>query len=80
MLGPGFIKSVLGPMPGLKLMPSGGVEPTKENLKAWFDAGVVCVGMGSKLIYKEMITNPELLTKKVIEVIEIIRSLTDKNE
>ncbi len=80
VLGPGFIKSVLGPMPGLKLMPSGGVEPTKENLKAWFDAGVICVGMGSKLIDKEMITNPELLTKKIKEVIEIIRSLTDKDE
>jgi 2-dehydro-3-deoxyphosphogluconate aldolase/(4S)-4-hydroxy-2-oxoglutarate aldolase len=80
VLGPGFIKSVLGPMPGLKLMPSGGVEPTKENLKAWFDAGVVCVGMGSKLIDQEMIAKPELLTKKVKEVIEIIRSLTNKNE
>ena len=80
VLGPGFIKSVLGPMPGLKLMPSGGVEPTKENLKAWFDAGVVCVGMGSKLIDKEMIARPELLTKKIKEVIEIIRSLTDKDE
>lgn len=80
VLGPAFIRSVLGPMPGLKLMPSGGVEPTKENLKAWFDAGVVCVGIGSKLIDQEMIDKPELLTKKVKEVIEIIRSMTNKNE
>ena len=77
VLGPGFIKSVLGPMPGLKLMPSGGVEPTKENLKAWFDAGVICVGMGSKLIDKEMIARPELLVKKIKETIEIIRSITN---
>ena len=77
VLGPDFIKSVLGPMPGLKLMPSGGVEPTKENLKAWFDAGVVCVGMGSKLIDQEMINHPELLTKKVKGVIEIIRNMTN---
>ena len=77
VLGPGFIKSVLGPMPGLKLMPTGGVEPTKENLKAWFDAGVVCVGMGSKLIDKEMIARPELLVKKIKETIEIIRSITN---
>ena len=77
VLGPGFIKSVLGPMPGLKLMPSGGVEPTKENLKAWFDAGVVCVGMGSKLIDQEMIARPELLVNKIKEVIEIIRSMTN---
>ena len=58
-------------------MPSGGVEPTKENLKAWFGAGVVCVGMGSKLIDQEMIAKPELLTKKVKEVIEIIRIITN---
>ena len=75
VLGPGFIKSVLGPMPGLKLMPTGGVEPTSENLRAWFSAGVVCVGMGSKLINKEMIRHPELLTKKVKEVIEMIKNI-----
>ena len=77
VLGPGFIRSVLGPMPGLKLMPSGGVETTKESLKAWFEAGVVCVGMGSKLINNEMIARPELLTEKVKELIEIIRSITN---
>ena len=75
VLGPGFIKSVLAPMPGLKLMPTGGVEPTEENLKAWFNAGAVCVGMGSKLISQEMIGHPELLTKKVKELIEIINNI-----
>ena len=75
VLGPGFIKAVLGPMPGLKLMPTGGVEPTKENLTAWFDAGAVCVGMGSKLINREMIGHPELLTKKVKELFEIIKNI-----
>ena len=80
VLGPGFIKSVLGPMPGLKLMPTGGVEPTESNLKAWFDSGVVCVGMGSKLINQVMIDHPDLLTKKIKEVIEIIRNLTAEND
>ncbi len=47
--GPGFVKDVLGPMPWTRLMPTGGVEPTRENLNAWFNAGVACVGMGSKL-------------------------------
>lgn len=79
VLGPGFIKAVLGPMPRLKLMPSGGVEPTKENLKAWFDAGVACVGMGSKLIGQEMIADPEKLTIKVKELLEFIQTLTRKN-
>ena len=38
-------------------MPTGGVSPTEENLKGWFDAGATCVGMGSKLITKEMVVN-----------------------
>ena len=41
-------------------MPTGGVSPTKENLKAWFDAGVTCVGMGSKLIRKDAQGNFDL--------------------
>jgi 2-dehydro-3-deoxyphosphogluconate aldolase/(4S)-4-hydroxy-2-oxoglutarate aldolase len=36
-------------------MPTGGVAPTEENLRAWFEAGVACVGMGSKLITKELV-------------------------
>jgi len=53
--GPGFVKDVLGPMPWARLMPTGGVEPTRESLNAWFTAGVACVGMGSKLFPAEAI-------------------------
>ena len=49
VLGPKFIKGLLAPMPWSRLMVTGGVEPTQDNLKAWFSAGVYCVGMGSKL-------------------------------
>lgn len=55
VLGPKFISSVLAVVPELKLMPTGGVEPTHDNLKAWFDAGVYCVGMGSQLITNSII-------------------------
>jgi 2-dehydro-3-deoxyphosphogluconate aldolase/(4S)-4-hydroxy-2-oxoglutarate aldolase len=55
VLGPKFISSVLAVVPDLKLMPTGGVEPTSENLKAWFDAGVYCVGMGSQLLTHSII-------------------------
>ena len=51
--GPNFVKGIKGPQPWTSIMPTGGVSPTKENLKAWFDAGVTCVGMGSKLIKKD---------------------------
>ena len=55
VLGPKFVKGLLAPMPWTKLMVTGGVEPTEENLSAWFKAGVFCVGMGSKLFPKDKI-------------------------
>lgn len=55
VLGPKFVKGLLAPMPWSKLMVTGGVEPTGENLTAWKQAGVFCVGMGSKLFPKDRI-------------------------
>lgn len=53
--GPSFVKNIKAPMPWSMIMATGVVEPTEENLSAWFKAGVTCVGMGSKLFPKEMI-------------------------
>ena len=55
VLGPKFVKGLLAPMPWSQLMVTGGVEPTEDNLKAWFAAGVACVGMGSKLFPKDKV-------------------------
>ena len=55
VLGPKFVKGLLAPMPWSKIMVTGGVEPTADNLKAWFSAGAFCVGMGSKLFPKDRI-------------------------
>jgi 2-dehydro-3-deoxyphosphogluconate aldolase/(4S)-4-hydroxy-2-oxoglutarate aldolase len=49
VLGPKFVKGLMAPMPWSKLMVTGGVEPTQENITSWIKAGVFCVGMGSKL-------------------------------
>ncbi|KAA9339188.1 bifunctional 4-hydroxy-2-oxoglutarate aldolase/2-dehydro-3-deoxy-phosphogluconate aldolase [Hymenobacter busanensis] len=48
-VGPDYVKAVHGPMPNVKIMVTGGVEPTTESLQAWFGAGVTAVGMGSQL-------------------------------
>lgn len=77
--GPGFVKAVLGPLPGIKLMPTGGVSPDKANLESWFQAGVCCVGMGSKLFPKEWINNREFerlakLVSSTLQIIEEIRN------
>lgn len=55
--GPGFVKAIRGPQPWTSIMPTGGVAPTEENLKQWFQAGVACVGMGSKLISPAIISS-----------------------
>ncbi len=55
VLGPKFVKGLKAPMPWSKLMVTGGVEPTAENLKIWFAAGADYVGMGSKLFPKERV-------------------------
>ncbi len=55
VLGPKMVKGLMAPMPWSKIMVTGGVEPTEENLRGWFDAGVFSVGMGSKLFPKDKI-------------------------
>nr|WP_010925619.1 bifunctional 4-hydroxy-2-oxoglutarate aldolase/2-dehydro-3-deoxy-phosphogluconate aldolase [Microscilla sp. PRE1]AAK62827.1 MS105, putative gluconate aldolase [Microscilla sp. PRE1] len=73
--GPGFVKAVKGPFPWTSIMPTGGVEPTEENLKVWFDAGVHCVGMGSQLITKDILKNKDfkLLEQRVQEALQVIQ-------
>lgn len=75
--GPQFVKGVKGPQPWTSIMPTGGVEPTEENLSAWFNAGVTCVGMGSKLISKEIIANKDYarLTGDVKAALDIVKKV-----
>ncbi len=53
--GPDFVKSVMGPMPWSRIMPTGGVEPTEESLRKWFGAGFVACGIGSNMITKKLL-------------------------
>jgi 2-dehydro-3-deoxyphosphogluconate aldolase/(4S)-4-hydroxy-2-oxoglutarate aldolase len=55
VVGAQFIKDVLGPMPWSKLMPSGGVEPTKESITKWIKAGASALNIGSNLIRKDLV-------------------------
>lgn len=59
VLGPKFVKGLKAPMPWSQIMVTGGVKPEKENLEAWFKAGVTCVGMGSNLFPKDVIAAGE---------------------
>lgn len=77
LYGPGFVKGIKGPCPWTSIMPTGGVSPDEENLKGWFDAGVTCVGMGSKLISKQILQDRDFqgLEKKVREALDIIKKV-----
>lgn len=75
--GPAFVKGVKGPFPWTSIMPTGGVEPTEENLTEWFEAGVHCVGMGSQLITKEVLSNKnfDLLEETVRNAIALVNQI-----
>jgi 2-dehydro-3-deoxyphosphogluconate aldolase/(4S)-4-hydroxy-2-oxoglutarate aldolase len=75
--GPKFVKAVKGPCPWVSIMPTGGVDSTEASLKAWFDAGVACVGMGSNLITKELLQAGDYtgITTKVRDTLALIRGI-----
>jgi 2-dehydro-3-deoxyphosphogluconate aldolase/(4S)-4-hydroxy-2-oxoglutarate aldolase len=77
VLGPGFMSAIKELFPNLQFMPTGGVELEEGNLKAWFASGVVAVGMGSKLITKQILQekNYSLLKQNTAEAIRIIREI-----
>ena len=77
ILGPGFMSTVKELFPNLLFMPTGGVELDRGNIESWFKAGVCAVGMGSKLISKDVMENKKYteLTFSTREAMEIISSL-----
>lgn len=77
VLGPAFVSSVLPVVPDLKLMITGGVEPTEANLTAWFKAGSLCVGLGSQLFTKEILAQHawDKLELSVAQALSIIQKI-----
>jgi 2-dehydro-3-deoxyphosphogluconate aldolase/(4S)-4-hydroxy-2-oxoglutarate aldolase len=77
VLGPKFVKGLMAPMPWSKIMVTGGVEPTVENLSKWFKAGAFAVGMGSCLSPKEVVAAKDwaAITRLCAESIEVAASI-----
>ena len=76
--GPSFVKNIKAPMPWSMIMATGAVEPTEENLSAWFKAGVTVVGMGSKLFPNQSIEAGDwdaitVLCRKALDIIAAAR-------
>jgi 2-dehydro-3-deoxyphosphogluconate aldolase / (4S)-4-hydroxy-2-oxoglutarate aldolase len=71
-LGPGYLKDIHGPLPHVKLMPTGGV--TLDNAGDWIRAGAVAVGVGTSLLdakaiaasdFKQLRANAERIVANV---------------
>lgn len=81
-LGPNFVSAIMPVVPDLKLMITGGVEPSRENLTAWFKAGAMCVGMGSQLFTKDIIQNRDwqALSDKVAHALALVSEIRGKKQ
>ena len=78
VLGPGFVEAIKTLFTGVDFLVTGGVEPTEQNIGAWFKAGVVGVGLGSKLITKDVLANKnykqlEIQTTQLVQLIKKVQ-------
>jgi 2-dehydro-3-deoxyphosphogluconate aldolase/(4S)-4-hydroxy-2-oxoglutarate aldolase len=72
-----FLMAIKDIFPDLYFMPTGGVDTTEENISSWYKAGVSAVGMGSKLISKELMASQDYKTieNNTKEVLQIIKNI-----
>jgi len=56
--GPGYLRALHGPLPQVKLLPTGGVD--LETLGGFFDAGACAVGLGSSLVEKQAVATGDM--------------------
>ena len=78
LLGPAFMSAIKDLFPGQLFIPTGGVEIEAANISSWFKSGVCGVGMGSKLISKDILKNKDYdtlfsLTEKTFSIISETR-------
>lgn len=78
--GPEFVSALMAPCPWTRLLPTGGVDATEENVTAWIKAGAAALGMGSKLITAQALKerNFDLIADKVAQVIAWIKAARQK--
>jgi 2-dehydro-3-deoxyphosphogluconate aldolase / (4S)-4-hydroxy-2-oxoglutarate aldolase len=75
--GADFVRSVMGPMPWTRIMPTGGVEPTEASLRQWFGAGIVACGIGSNLVTRDLLRARDYagIERKVRDTIDLTRQI-----
>lgn len=79
ILGPEFMSAIKALFPDLLFMPTGGVDLDKDNISKWLKSGVCAVGMGSKLVSKQLLeeknyTKIEELSKQALEILKSLKT------
>jgi len=82
VLGPYFIKALLAPCPWFRLMPSGGVEATRESVFSWIGSGAAALNIGGSLISTELVESGDFegIEKKVQDTIRWIESAREVDD
>ncbi|MEW5901622.1 MAG: bifunctional 4-hydroxy-2-oxoglutarate aldolase/2-dehydro-3-deoxy-phosphogluconate aldolase [Acidobacteriota bacterium] len=72
-VGPKYFRDLKGPLPQIRLMPTGGVSI--ENAREFIDSGACCVAIGTALLDKKAIENGDwdVLTQKASALIKSLR-------
>jgi 2-dehydro-3-deoxyphosphogluconate aldolase / (4S)-4-hydroxy-2-oxoglutarate aldolase len=75
--GPDFVKAILGPCPWIRIMATGGITTEEENLRAWFKAGVQCVGIGSDFFSGKILEQGDytLISSRVKQSLQFVQSI-----
>ncbi len=82
ILGPEFVSSIRELFRDQLFIPTGGVEIDENNIRAWVKAGVSAVGLGSKLISKDVLMNEnyDLLYENTLLALKIARTVINENK
>src|SRR6187455_1583510 len=75
VLGPAFFKALRGPLPQVRLMPTGGVDPT--TAADFLKAGACCLGIGSQLVEPKAVAegNFDRIRSLATDYVKIIRGV-----
>lgn len=77
--GPAYLKAIKGPLPQVRLMPTGGVN--LQTLPSFLQAGACAVGLGSSLVEKEALEQGQFdrirdLARQYVELLAKTRGRT----
>jgi len=76
--GPAYVKSLRGPLPGIPMMPTGGVSAA--NIPEWFAAGVFAVGAGSELCPAQLAKEGRFdeITRRAVQFAAAVRAARNR--